>query len=258
MVNMKRYKRFFTEDIVIPLNPGDTFLYGKFKNKTGIYKSSYYNEKGDLIIVLDSGKEIGGAKLRLIKEDIQISDLMKASMSAMTRKFNKETNKLMGNPTNHSKLVQAKVNRKKGYIDFYWVTERTPKYDDNFNTKVVNPKTWTLHKDNLYTIQLRLLDILPLLKQEKELSNEDIETAIMLCKVKVWDDTPMFHFQGANFNLSLLGGSLYPTDIAPKYWNKYHHSDQFLSKHSAGIFQSIKFYIPQMRQIIKKILKGKK
>lgn len=192
------------------------------------------------------------------EESIKLSDLTKATMSSFTKKFAKETNKLMGNPTNHSKLVDAKVNRKQGYIDFYWVTERTPKYKDNFNMEVVNPQNWQLYKDNLYTIQLRLLDILPLLQSQENLINDDIEKAIWTVDVKVWDDTPMFHYQGANYNLSTLDGSIYPTDIPPKYWNKFHNEYQFLSKHSAGIFQSIKFYVPQMRQVIKKYLRGNK
>jgi hypothetical protein len=242
------------EDITIPLNKGGSFTWGKWKNKKAIFDHIEKDEKGQDVIVTDIGKRIPLLKIRLMQEDIKISDLMKSSMSAFTRKFNKETNKLMGNPTNHSKLVQAKANKKKDYIDFFWVTERTPKYKDNFNMRVVNPKTWKLHKDNLYTIQMRVFGIFELLKQEKKLSDADIETALMLCNIKVFSDVPAWHYQGGNYNLSILNGSLFPTDIPPTYWNKFHHSDQFLDKHSAGIFQSIKFYIPQMRQIIKKSL----
>jgi hypothetical protein len=63
---MKRYKSLF-EDIKIPLEPGDEFLHGKFKNKTSIYKSHYTNDKGDLIIVTDTGKEIPAMKIRMKK-----------------------------------------------------------------------------------------------------------------------------------------------------------------------------------------------
>ncbi len=63
---MKRYKSIF-ESIEILLNPGDSFLHGKFKNKTSVYKSHYFNEKGDLIIVTDSGKEIPAMKIRIKK-----------------------------------------------------------------------------------------------------------------------------------------------------------------------------------------------
>jgi hypothetical protein len=64
---MIEYKRI-TEDITIPLNKNDKFLYGKFKNKTAIYDHDYINDKGDIIIVTDTGKEISACKIRLIKE----------------------------------------------------------------------------------------------------------------------------------------------------------------------------------------------
>jgi hypothetical protein len=52
------YKRIYKEDITIPLNKGDEFFYGKFKTKVGIFDHHYVNEKGDYIIVTDTGKEI--------------------------------------------------------------------------------------------------------------------------------------------------------------------------------------------------------
>ena len=62
---MKNYTRL-TEDIIIPLNIGDHFKYGKWKNKSAVYASDYVNEKGDLIIITDTGKEISACKIRLI------------------------------------------------------------------------------------------------------------------------------------------------------------------------------------------------
>jgi len=60
--------KHFQETIEIPLNPGDTFKFGKFKNKSAIYKSHYINDKGDMIIVTDTGKEISMCKIRLVKK----------------------------------------------------------------------------------------------------------------------------------------------------------------------------------------------
>lgn len=63
----ERYKKFFPENITIPLSPGDSFLYGKFKNQKGIVKSFDKNEKGEDIIITDTGKKIPLLKVRLIK-----------------------------------------------------------------------------------------------------------------------------------------------------------------------------------------------
>ena len=191
-------------------------------------------------------------------EELRLSDLMKsASMSDFTRNFNKETNKLMGNPTNHSKLVQMKVNENDDYITFYWVTERTPKYKDNFNTQVVNPDDFSLQKDNLYTIEIRILDFFKLLNtrpDENEVTNKDIEEVLFNANLRVWSDVPAYQFQGMNYNMTMFNAAIYPETRSPKYWNKWHDEDQFLDKHSAGIVNSIKFYIPQMRQMVKKYL----
>lgn len=262
----------FQESIEIPLEAGDTFKFGKWKNKSGIYDSSYIDDKGDLIIKTQDGKEIQGAKIRIVKQEskqfseaLRFSDLYKSAMSAFTKDFAKETSKLMGAPTKHSKLVQFKVNKKQDYVTFLWVTERTPKYDDNFNTQVVNPKTMTLQKDNLYTIEIRVLDFFKLLKTSpnKPITNKDIEDVFKVADIKIWDDTPSFQFQGSNYILTTFDAAIYPETRPPKVWNtkiskygKTHNSNQFLSKHSAGIVTSIAFWYPIMRQMIKKYLKG--
>lgn len=197
-----------------------------------------------------------------LEESLRFTDLMKsASMSSLTKKFSKETNKLMGNPTNHTKLIQARVNKNEDYVTFIFATERTPKYKDNFNTQVVDPKTWTMHKDNLYTIEIRIMDFFALLDtrpNKEEITNKDIEDVLFNADIKIWSDVPAFQFQGMNYNMTMFDASIYPENRPPSYWNKYHNSDQFLDKHSAGIINSIKYYIPQMRQMIKKYLKGNK
>jgi len=68
---MKRYKPLF-ENITIPLKPGDEFLYGKWKNKKGVVAKFSKNEKGEDIIITDTGKEVPLLKIRLIKESTRI------------------------------------------------------------------------------------------------------------------------------------------------------------------------------------------
>ena len=65
---MKRYKPLFKEDITIPLSVGDTFLYGKWKNKKGVVAKFSKNEKGEDVIITDTGKEVPLLKIRLINE----------------------------------------------------------------------------------------------------------------------------------------------------------------------------------------------
>lgn len=66
-MNLTKWKSIYREDVTIKLNPGDEFLAGKFKNKRYTVASFKKNEKGDDVIVTDTGKEIPILKIRLIK-----------------------------------------------------------------------------------------------------------------------------------------------------------------------------------------------
>ena len=379
---VERYKSYF-EDITIPLNKGQVFAYGKFKNKMAVFDHSYISDKGDLIIVTDKGKEISASRIRLIQEDnmaitlefylqnskmfvdyngltmpmlkfldrreypesehiidmivkkiifkykdlplvkygmanrekketillnfiteymglnqnpldviikgnqvimnleqqteskfnehllkenLRFTDLMKkASLSPFTLDYNKETNKLMGPPTTHTKLKGMKVNKDKGYITFVWKTKRTPKYDKKSKMKVVDPKDeFKMKPARLYTIEIRILDFFNLLhtKPSGDFTNQDIEDVLNVCDIQVWSNVPAYEFQGMNYNMTLFDAAIYPEIRKPKVWNtikskhgKIHDENQFLDKHTAGVVNSIKFYIPQMRQMIKSYLK---
>lgn len=194
-------------------------------------------------------------------ENLRFSDLMKkASLSSFSKKFATETNKLMGAPTTHIKIKSIKVNKKKDYITFVWKTKRTPKYDKKSKMKVVDPKNgFKLRPARVYTIEIRILDFFKLLQtkpdyKKEELTNQDIEDVLKEADVMVWSNVPAFQYQGMNYNMTMFDAAIHPENRSPKYWNKHHNEDQFLDKHTAGLINSIKFYIPQMRMMIKKYL----
>lgn len=260
-----------SEDIAIPLSKGDTFFYGKFKNKQAIYASDYINDKGDPIIVTDTGKEIPMCKIRLMtekkfSENLRFTDLMKkASISPFTMDYSKETNRLMGAPTTHTKLRGIRVNKKKDYVIFIWKTKRTPKYDNKKQPmKAVDPKDeFKMKNANFYTIEIKVLDFFKLLKTKPDnnFTNKDIEEVFAVADIQVWSSVPAYQYQGMNYNMSLFDASIYPELRAPKIWNdivsqygKTHNEYQFLDKHTAGVINSIKFFYPIMRQMIKKYL----
>ena len=192
----------------------------------------------------------------LLDEEFLLTDLMQnKGLSSFTKKFKKETDGLMGSASKHTKYVQMKVNRKKDTITFTFLTERTPKYPDNFHTQTTDFNKWKLNKDNLYTMEIKFLDVLNKLKEQKDtLSNKDIEDILLNAYIQVWSDVPSFHFQGNNYYMSLNNASIHPTSIPPKHWDQKHHGEQLLDKHLQGLINNIKFYIPQMRQSIKKYL----
>ena len=208
-------------------------------------------------------------------ESLRFSDLMKrASMSPFTRDYNKETNKLMGNPTNHTKLTGIRVNRKKDYVIFVWKTKRTPKYGKNKSMKIVDPKTFTLANGRIYTIEIKVMDFFKLLKTKpnEDFTNADIEEVLNVADIAIWSNVPAFQFQGMNYHMTMFDASIYPENRPPKVWNdrvsrpiegisgsggKTHNEYQFLDKHTAGVINSIKFFIPIMRQMIWKYINKK-
>jgi hypothetical protein len=63
---MKKYKPLIIkEDITIKLNKGDLFKFGKFKNKSAIFDHIEKDEKGQDIIVTDTGLKIPLLHIRL-------------------------------------------------------------------------------------------------------------------------------------------------------------------------------------------------
>jgi len=63
---MKRYIPLL-EDITIKLNKGDTIKFGKFKNKSAIFDHIEKDDKGQDVIVTDTGLKIPLLHIRLVK-----------------------------------------------------------------------------------------------------------------------------------------------------------------------------------------------
>jgi len=196
-----------------------------------------------------------------LHENLRLSDLTKnAGISLFTGKFKKERDKLMGAASSYIKLIQGKVNKEKDYITFTFLTERTPKYKDNFNTKSVDPSSMTLKSDNVYEIEIRILDFFKTLQKradQSDITDKDIEDVLLNSDLQWWSSVPAYEFQGNNFNMTKNNAAIYPELREPKVWNKHHGAEALLDKHSQSLANSIKFYIPQMRQMIKKYLRIK-
>ena len=65
---MKRYKSI-RENIDIPLDIGDKFLHGKFKNKVATVAKFDKNDKGEDIVITDTGKAVKLLNIRLMSNE---------------------------------------------------------------------------------------------------------------------------------------------------------------------------------------------
>jgi len=90
-----------------------------------------------------------------------------------------------------------------------------------------------------------------------EITEQDIIDLIEVCDAKIWSDDPSTTYQGHNYYLTQIDGSLYPNEIKPKKWDKYHNDDNFMGKHTASILQSLSSYHKSMAQKLTVLLKKK-
>ena len=218
-----------------------------------------------------------------LDEFLKLSDLAKSSgMSDFTKTFYDERHqktkehhhtRSTNNEQRVSKLLKCEL-QSDGSAMFYWLSESTEKYDAKHVVQVTDPHDGFKLKpepSKLYTIQLKVLNVVKWLKtfpEKKVLDKKDIKEILEVADMQVFSNDPSFHWQGMNFSVSQLDGSIYPTNIAPKNskrnakgkviqigWKDKHGDGQaFFSKAMAGIFKQLPFYANVMASMLTKEL----
>lgn len=202
-------------------------------------------------------------KYKPLFEDLTFNDLKKSvGMSTFTLRHRKIRNaKPAGQQESKvAKLIDAKV--ESNDVTFIFKTPATQNiYPNSHKYMKTDPnQSFDLHNNTkkLYTIEFKIIDFFKWVDTApSEISVKDIEDTLEVAYIKLFCNCGSFHWQGSNYNLSVNNASIYPTNIPPDHWNDYHNADQYVCKHVGGIINSIKFFIPQMRQkIIKKVRKS--
>lgn len=202
----------------------------------------------------------------VISEEVFLSDLKKFGMSALTQAFRKERNKLGKSENKTAKLINCMIVNKD--VMFNFLTESTFDNKEKFpkkytQTKEVDPNSNFKLKQNrskTYLLQIGIVDFMDWLDtypDKKEVTTKDLKEILNISAIKVWSSDPSFHWQGMNYNMSQLDGSLHPTNIKPKVWNIRHGGDteMFLSKHLGGLLNQISFFINPITSMLNKKLK---
>ena len=192
----------------------------------------------------------------------------KDAISPLTANARALRNKLVKPENFTAKLTNCEYDKEHDWVTFEFVTTATlPEYNKNYQfKKTLHTKDFELtqNTDKKYNVYIRILDFMRWLKDTRpdEMSNQpitwkDIKDVLDVAYVQVYCNCPSFHWQGINYWLSQLDGSMYPTDIAPKVWNsltRHGDSGAFLCKHSYGIIRSIAFFENQMTSKLNKTL----
>lgn len=172
--------------------------------------------------------------------------------SAMTQKFRNQRKQLVGRENIAVKLIGFRFDQKQDWIQFIFRSTSAPntpaKRDANphANFKLqANPNkvyTLLLQFDDFFTW---MLDTLP---DGQALTLKDMKDAIRICPVKFWSNSPAFHWQGTNYQLSQLDAAIYPTNIAPQFWNQpqYHGDNNLLDKHLMALLRHLSFFLNNM------------
>lgn len=182
----------------------------------------------------------------------------KDSISDFTMKFRKQRNKIMGTENKTAKLLDCFINEPDDSITFVW---KTPATKDDKKKKRVQPLNLELipNEEGYYEVQLKILKFFSWLDTnpiENEITSKDIKDILEVSDVQIYNSSPSFQYQSYNFNNSQVGTAIYPTDIAPKFWNKY-NDNAFLDKHLYGIVRNIDFWLNPMASMLTKRLKEK-
>lgn len=192
------------------------------------------------------------------------------AIDAMTQKFRTIRRKRLGMETMRVKLVNVRWSTARDWVEFAFKSMSTPNAALPKGTTPTTkgqgawpPKKRTSpspsahfalvpNKPKVYNLLIRLdkfftwmLDTLP---DGQQLTMKDISDAIKVCPVRFWSDCPAWHWQGLNYNMSQMGCSLRPTNIAPQFWNQphLHGPSGMLDKHLGALVRNISFFTNQI------------
>jgi len=228
------------------------------KLSKNILLESYLIKKGAVIqleeLTLDAFLIFQGKLNEWTLETLKAKD----SISDFTMKFRKDRNKIMGAENKTAKLLDCFLNEPDDSITFVW---KTPATEDGKIKKRVSPLSLELlpNEEGFYEIQLKILNFFSWLDTNpiKDIITEkEMKEIIRISEVQVYSSSPSFQYQAYNWNNSQVDTAIYPTDIAPKVWNKY-NDNAFLDKHLYGIIRNIDFWINPMASMLTKKLKSK-
>lgn len=215
------------------------------------------------------------ARSNTLVEDLTLDDFKNPdAIDAMTQKFRTIRRKRLGKETMRVKLVNVRWSTARDWVEFAFKSMSTPNaappkgatptakgqgvWDPKKRTSPSPSAHFALvpNKPKVYNLLIRLdkfftwmLDTLP---DGQQLTMKDISDAIKVCPVRFWSDCPAWHWQGLNYNMSQMGCSLRPTNIAPQYWNQphLHGPSGMLDKHLGALVRNISFFTNQMAAML--------
>lgn len=251
--------------LVIPVDlAGDRFIDATKLSKK--FESIESNKKLYLNMHLNKG---------LLKE-IDLYDLKdKDNISAFTMKWRKDRSRIMGQENTIAKLVDCYIDEAGKSVTFAFLTEATELKGKNPNDDIessyksydgpkgeVDPDNFKIknNRSKTYELQIKIIDFFDWLDvfEGESIGTKEMKEILQVSDVQLFSTSPSMHWQGFNYWLSQIDASIYPTNIAPTQWDKYHGDGQaFLDKHLYGLLRQIDFWLNPMSSMLTKKLKDR-
>ncbi len=210
----------------------------------------------------------------VLKEFVTLPDLKdKGNIAPSTFTWRQDRNKIMGAENKTLKFIDLFLNEADHSVTFAFQTDATS-YDKakgkknlvngdrayKAKKKRVSPLNLEIlpNQTKKYELQLRFLDFFDWLSTHPEgqpITAKDLKEMMNVSNVQVFSTSPSFQYQSYNYFASQLDASAYPTNIAPKVWDKRLGGEYFLDKHLYGLLQSIEFFLNPMASMLTNKLK---
>ena len=209
-------------------------------------------------------------------QELSIADLRdKSNVSDFTMTWRKDKNRQMGAENKTAKLIDVILDQSDNSVTFQFLTEATElkkepsktisspyKYYAHDKSEVEHgEKTKKSNPSKTYEMQMKFLNFFDWLKvyDGEEINRSTMKELLEVLDVQLSSTSPSFLFQGTQYWLHQLGGSIYPEDRAPQRWNAshLHGSGNFLSKDLYGLLQQMPFFENQMAGMLNKKLKDR-
>ena len=191
--------------------------------------------------------------MQLIIENITFQSLLRTPVDNVTNTYAAEKELIQGPAALITEVVEVTYDKNKDSVLVKLLTEATEKYPPHYTYSSTDATTKTLHQNPSKTYEI-WLEFSPFKKiLGKKTSQKEIYNALLQCDVKIWCDSPSFHWQGYNYNLSKVGGALFPTNIPPERWQKI-HKDTLLDKHLVQVIRSFPHFASQIINQLKNII----
>lgn len=207
----------------------------------------------------------------LLQEFVTLADLKDTdAMSSFTKNTRQQRNRAVKPENITAKLVDCQVDTVEDHVTFIFKTTATvPIYPDEYQFRKSDPERDHVLVRNTgkeYDLYIRILGFLEWLKGTRpdddtsDITQPEVKEALNVANIQIYSTSPSFHWQGVNFWLSQLDGSIYPTDIAPQRWNASHlHGSDgaFVDKHIGGLLRQYQFFLGPMASMLTKKLRDR-